>query len=384
MAVRKKKSHALLVVAIVTVIAAAVAVGCSLMNSRYTQLQRAELARQQQEATEYNDAQYAQYLDAVEEYEEKLAARDGANESWPTPEGSGWEVVDLTNYPLENASTVEMTRQETMYNGMLLVNEWHSRPDDFSEYDLVSLSSYSSHVIGVKDSSIRLFPDAAQALMELIVAAKAEGYENYVIYDAYRTWDEQNSLFQTRLTAVQKDHPNYNSERLIDIAKKSVNYPGTSSYNGGQTFRINLYKRGDNTVNSKVFFECDEGLWFYEHCWEYGIVFRFQLADYPVKGTTDKSYKTGVSSQLQTFSYVGKGNAAVMNTMDLCMEEYIEYLMDHPHIAVFKDGSLKYEISRQYIGEAQSYGVQVVGNSRVQNYTVSMDNMGYAIVVMEY
>ena len=384
MAKNEKKSHALLIVALVTVVAAAGAAGCFVANNHFTALQRTELAEQQAAVNERNQELYDQYLAEVDEYEEAIAAREGVNESWPTPSGEGWEIVDLTNYPLENAYTVAMTRQETMYNGMLLVNEWHSRPDDFSESDLVSLSSYSSHQIGVKDSSIRLFPNAAQALLELVTAAKAAGYENYVVYDAYRTWDEQNTLFQTKLTAVQKDHPNYSSERLIEVAKKSVNYPGTSSYNSGMTFRVNLYKRGDTTVNNKVFFECDEGLWFYEHCWEYGIVFRFQLADYPVKGTTDKSYKTGVSTSLQTFSYVGKGNAAVMNTLDLCMEEYIEYLMAHPHIAVFENGSLKYEIVRQYVGDGESFNVNLVGTSRVQNYVTSLDNMGYVITVFEY
>jgi len=306
------------------------------------------------------------------------------NTSWPTPSGEGWEIVDLTNYPLQSAYNVTMTRQETMYNGMLLVNEWHSRPDDFSELSLVSVSNYTGRKVAVKDSSIKLFPDAAQAVWNLVNAAKEAGLENYVIYDAYRSWDEQNNLFQSALTKYRNAHSSYSDERLIELAKKEVNYPGTSSYNGGQTFRVILYKKGDEAVNKKIFFECDEGLYFLEHAWEYGIVFRFQLADYPVKGSTDKGYKTGVSSKLQTFSYVGRGNAAVMNTLDLCMEEYIEYLGQHPHIAVFENGVLRYEIVRQYVGEDEAFQVQMVGTSRVKNTTTSLDNMGYVITVFEY
>ena len=389
MASRKGTSgRSILPLAVTLGVAALALVGffvCNTLAGSYTSRARQELAAQQQEAEETNQGIYERYMAEVEDYNAQMEARDsGATVGWPEPSGEGWEVIDLTNYPLESSYEVTMTRQETMYNGMLLVNEWHSRPDDFSESTLVSLSSYSSRAIGVKDSSIKLFPEPAKALWDLIAAAKAAGMQNYVIYDAYRTWDEQNELFQKRLTTVRKDHPNYSEERLIEVARRSVNYPGTSSYNGGNTFRVNLYKRGDNEVNSKEFFGCDEGLWFLEHCWEYGIVFRFQLADYPVKGTSDKSYKTGVSSQLQTFTYVGKGNAAVMNTLDLCVEEYIEYLMAHPHIAVFQNGTLKYEIVRQEVGDAESFQVEMVGSSRVRDSVTSLDNMGCVITVFEY
>lgn len=388
MASRKGSKRSILPVIVMLGIAVVAIAGffiCNMLAAGYTDRSRQELAALQQEANNTNEGIYQRYMAEVESYNAQMAEREsGAAVGWPTPTGEGWEILDLSNYPLESSYYLTMTRQETMYNGMLLVNEWHSRPDDFSEGPLVSLSAFSSRAIGVKDSSVKLFPEPAKALWDLVAAGKAAGMQNYVIYDAYRTWDEQNELFQKRLATVRKDHPNYSEERLIEVARRAVNYPGTSSYNGGNTFRVNLYKRGDNEVNSKVFFECEEGLWFLEHCWEYGIVFRFQLADFPVKGATDKSYKTGVSSQLQTFTYVGKGNAAVMNTMDLCVEEYIEYLMAHPHIAVFQNGILKYEIVRQQVGDNESFQVEMVGSSRVRNSVTSLDNMGHVITVFEY
>ncbi len=378
---KNKHTNPLKVVILITVVLAAVAVGCFAVNSYLTAQQSRDLRAAQEAAEERNQLLQDDYAAAMAEYQRKLAEREGASETWPTPEPEGWDVVDLSNYALENASTVTMTRQEAMYNGMLLVNEWHSRPDDFSEASLVSVSNYSGRKIGVKNSSIRLFPAAAEALLQLVNNAKEQGYENFVCYDAYRSYDEQNELFQAEMA---RNEDRYQGDALIARAKRAVNYPGTSAYNGGMTFRVILYKSGDKTVNDKVFFACDEGLWFLEHCWEYGIVFRFPLADYPVKGTADKSYKTGVSAQLQTFSYVGKGNAAVMHALDLCMEEYIEYLAAHPHIAVFKDGSLRYEISREYVGDAEFFPVTVVGNGNVKSYTTSLDNMGYAITVFEY
>ena len=96
-------------------------------------------------------------------------------------------------------------------------------------------------------------------------------------------------------------------------------------------------------------------------------MFRFPLADYPVKGTQDKSYKTGVSVKLQAFRYVGRGNAAVMHALDLCLEEYLDYLMEHPHLAVFENGQLRYEIVREYVGEGDPFQVHVSQKSGIKN-----------------
>ena len=79
---------------------------------------------------------------------------------------------------------------------------------------------------------------------------------------------------------------------------------------------------------------------------------------------------------------MGKGNAAVMHYFDFCLEEYIEYLQEHPHIAVFEDGKLKYEIYRQYVGDANTFNIQLTG--KAPSWTSSMDNMGAIVTVFEY
>lgn len=374
----------LIVMVVVAVVFALAAAGFGWGQNYIKHYRETALDKAQQEATERNAKLEEQYNREMADYQQELNARAGANAAWPTPSGEGWEVVDLTNYPLENPQRREMTRQDVMYNGMLLVNEWHSRPEDFNENLLVNMYSYSKQLgntLGVRDSDIKLFPDAAQAFYSMIVDAKAQGYEHYVLQDAYRSNERQTELFNAEMAKLQN---RYSGDALIEAAKKKVNYPGTSAYNGGQTAQLILYEYKNDEVNDKVFFQSPEGLWIYENAWRYGIIFRFPLADYPVEGTTDKSYKTGVSVKLQTFSYVGKGNAAAMKVLDLCLEEYIEYLMEHPHIALFENGVLRYEINRQYVGDAEAFQVEVVGNGNVKKITTSMDNMGYLVNVFEY
>lgn len=380
------RAKPLVAVVVVTVLLAVAAVGCWIGARAIDHYRENALDIAQMEVSERNDKLAEQYAREMADYQREVEARAGANAAWPTPVGQGWEVVNLTNYPLENAQTVTMTRQEAMYGGMLLVNEWHSRPDDFSENSLVNVYTYTKNLgnsLSVRDNSIRLFPEAADAFYAMIMGAGEAGYnyKYYVLQNAYRSWDEQNELFQSALNKYQSS---YSGDALIARAKRDVNYPGTSSYNSGTTAQIILYEYKNTEVNNKVFFESPEGLWIYDNSWKYGIVFRFPLADYPVVGTTDKSYKTGVSTKLQTFNYVGKGNAAAMHVLDLCMEEYVEYLMEHPHIAVFENGTLRYEIYRQYVGDADTFNVQVVGNGNVRSRSTCLDNMGYVITVFEY
>jgi D-alanyl-D-alanine carboxypeptidase len=266
-----------------------------------------------------------------------------------------------------------------MNNGMLLVNQWHSRPDDFSEEALVSIGTHTSGKIPVQNYNLKLFPVAIEALQAALDEARTAGHEHYIVREAYRTWDEQNRIFNNRMEQYAS---RYKGNELIERTKRDVNYPGTSEFNSGMAFTIRLYKRGDAAVNGSNYVETPAGMWLSENCWKYGLVFRFPKADFPLKGTLDKSYKTGVSVSLRAYRYVGKGNAAVMNTLDLCLEEYIEYLQEHPHIAVFEDGALRYEIVRQYVGDAESFQVQLTG--RAKSYTASLDNMDCVITVFEY
>ena len=103
------------------------------------------------------------------------------------------------------------------------------------------------------------------------------------------------------------------------------------------SFRMDVYQRDNAELNNLKFqAESEQGAWLTENCWRFGIIFRFPTADFP-KGWEDKSYKTGVSAQLNLYRYVGKAHSAAMRVMDMCLEEYIEFLIAHPHICVYED-----------------------------------------------
>ena len=361
----KRKSNPFRTVLICTIVLAVLAAGC-IAGSWYLNTNRAELlSNLQAEVQARNDQKQDEYNRQLADFQRQHNTK-GANDAWPTPSGSGWEVVDLTSYPLEEPTTVSYTRQDTMYNGMLLVNSWHPRPADFSEDGLVGVSRATNRAVGVSSNSVTMFPDATAALQACIQDAKAQRELQYfVANECYRSLEDQQKLVDQKRTAIAA---------------------GCSDYNAGQSMQITLYHKDDKAINdySSHIFDSEHGKWLLEEGWKYGLIFRYPTADYPVAGTVDKSYITGISTKMQTFRYVGTGNAAAMHTLDLCLEEYIEYLAEHPHIAVFEDGVLRYEIIRQYVGEAESYTITSTAKRSVRNTVTSLDNMGYAVTTFIY
>ena len=384
MSSKRKKSKAVPVVIVLALLAVILAAGCFYAAKYIPDYKATALEKEQAAVRERNDRlrqQWdAEYATVMSDYEQRTSS--GANLAWPAQKTEGWDLIDLTSYPLENQTSVTMTRSDVMNNGMLLVNQWHSRPDDFAntEASLVRLGKYFSWKIQVQDASVSLFPVAADALKEAIDAAGAEGLAHYLVSEGYRSFDTQNTYFQKKKEKLASKYTN--ETQLIEATKKEVNYPGTSEFNSGLAFTLRLYDKTDAEVGKPKYSTTAQGIWMNENCWKYGLVFRFPLYNWPLEGTLDKSFKTGIGSDLNLYRYVGKGNAAAMHYLDMCLEEYVEYLEEHPHIALFEDGRLKYEIYRQYVGDDSSFQVILTGKTR--NYSSSLDNMGGIVTVFEY
>ena len=377
---RRKKSKAVPVVTAITVLLIALCVACFFAD-RFVAARREaaqkDLEARQAEVMARNQQIEAEYAATLAQLESERSVT--ASASWPDHKSEGWDLVDLSAFPLENPTAETLTRPDVMNGGMLLLNEWHSRPDDFDETGLVGLGNYFDWKIQVQDNSVQLFPIAANALKDAIDAARLEDLTHYIVSEGYRSWDTQNDLFQSRVNALSS---RYSGDDLIARAKRDVNYPGTSDFNSGLSFTLRLYDRTDPEVGSAKYSTTTQAKWMNENCWKYGLIFRFPQAGWPLDTSQDKSFKTGVSAKLNIYRYVGRGNAAVMHYMDFCMEEYIEYLQEHPHIALFQDGVLKYEIYRQYVGDLYSFDVQLTRNA--SSWTTSMANMGAIITVFEY
>ena len=379
---RAKKSKAVPIVLVITILLAVLAVVCFLINPLVIQPKKDAIAKAYDEAKaaveEHNkqiDIEYQLKLSEVQ-----AAANAPENPAWPENDHKlEWEVLDLSQFPLQDQKAVHSNRQEIMYNGMLLVNAWHSRPADYSDTGIVSVSrAYKGDdKIQAKDNNVTLHTNALAALHEALQAAKAEGMEHYLVEEGYRTVERQQEYYNKKR---EKLSSKYSGDALDEATRKEVNYPGTSEYNSGLAFELRLYDRNDPDVGSPKYSTTPEGKWMNENCWKYGLVFRFPQNEWPLETSTDKSFKTGVSVHLNLYRYVGKGNAAIMHYMDFTMEEYIEYLEEHPHIALYVNDKLQYEVYRQIVGDDEEFDIQLNSTS---NWESSLDNMGGIITVFD-
>ena len=357
-----KLIRTLIVLFVLTVICGA---GFVLLDQSIKAQEAENIAAAQQE----NERLMAQYRQAKAEESAKAEANKEPEPARPTPKSEGWDILDLSDYPLTNTTTYSATRQELISSGMLLVNRWHAVPSDLSGCEFLGVHA-TDKTIPTRNSSVKLLSPAISALGQMLLAAKDAGLEHYNVVEGYRTLEAQQQLYDTE---AAKYADSYSGDNLVaKVVSQGVSAPGTSEYESGLAFRMDRYAK-DDPIMDKKFYELPQSDWLVEHSWEYGIVFRFPVQGYPNKTVTDKSYKTGMNSKLSIYRYVGKANAAVMHLKNFCMEEYIEYLMAHPHIAVYKDGQLKYEIVRT---ENYNGGDATVNVSRAaQEIIVSVDNM---------
>lgn len=295
--------------------------------------------------------------------------------------GKTWRVEDEGKAALENTSMVSMNRSDLLLGGLLLINQWHALPADYAYDSLVSVGTASGYKIQVVDSNVRLFPAAFQGLSDAMDAAALEGLDYYIVREGYRSNDEQTTLFEKKMTDLSSK---YSGDILIAEAKKSVNYPGTSEYQTGFSFRMDLYsKDGTAAFGNKKYSESDQGKWLSENGWKYGLIFRFPVENFPDSTWESKTYKTGISSRMNLYRFVGSAHSAVMRVMDFCLEEYVEFLMEHPHITVYEDGALKFEVYRMAAAEGETSFSLPVPNP-ASGFQASLDNMGGVVMAYSY
>ena len=73
----------------------------------------------------------------------------------------------------------------------------------------------------------------------------------------------------------------------------------------------------DLNVPGYYFSDTAQYLWILENCWDYGFVLRY---------TDEKQDITGFMGEEWHVRYVGVEHSKNMQLLDMCLEEYIDYL----------------------------------------------------------
>lgn len=186
---------------------------------------------------------------------------------------------------------------------------------------------------------------AMKALSAMFNEAAADGIKNLDICSGYRSYSTQSSTFNNNcnktfhwlctadgcgadwigkeskcsLCGVKATEklPITREEIEANVATYSC-APGTSDHQTG--FAVDIIQTSlpsEYQYLIQEFGETEAGKWLEENCYRFGFVLRFPA---------DKEGQTGIIYEPWHFRYVGLTHATAMHDLNMCLEEYVEYL----------------------------------------------------------
>ncbi len=213
------------------------------------------------------------------------------------------------------ARAAEATEAPAIYEGLaegipFLINKEHPVDRDYEPANLIYIADViPSKVAVLADAKAQGVAEAVYALKEMLEAAIADGVGHWKIREAYRTYAAQERIFNNYVNKYLEDGRTRAS--AVSATRQTVADPGTSEHHSGLAFDLNAANTSDAFVDTAQY------VWLYKHCREYGFIIRY---------TDEKEDITGFLGEEWHYRYVGKAHAQKMYELDMCLEEYLEYL----------------------------------------------------------
>ena len=188
------------------------------------------------------------------------------------------------------------------YTKLLLVNGENPLPEDYD---------YEGNLTTIPDKYIngslkQIDKDVWPYMQAMIEAAWADGVKLYV-WSPYRSYSTQNMLFKKQVDRqIANGVP---ADKAEDEAATVVARPGTSEHHTGLAADFNM--ADDKFETTEMY------TWMQQHAADYGFVMRY---------SGEKQSITGVIHESWHYRFVGINAAKEMNRLNMCLEEYVEYL----------------------------------------------------------
>lgn len=148
---------------------------------------------------------------------------------------------------------------------------------------------------------------AIDDLKKMINAMGKDGISNVWVQSAYRSIERQKELYDNSVQKYLKQ--GITQEEAEKLTEEYINKPGSSDHNLGLAVDFNY-------VDNK-FEDLDGFKWLKENAEDYGFILRYPK---------DKEDITKIAYESWHWRYVGQEHAKKMNELNMCLEEYIEYL----------------------------------------------------------
>ena len=184
------------------------------------------------------------------------------------------------------------------FGTLLLVNNDNPLPDDYD-------SNVRKYLVEIdkkyrnNDYVTQIHKDVYPYITAMVAAAQKEGVDLRV-WSPFRSYAIQKDLFQKQVNRVGGDE-----EKAATVVAR----PGTSEHNTGLCADFNM--ASDAFENTEMY------RWMTENAEDYGFVMRYRKDKQPITGVIHESWH---------WRFVGINHAKEMNKLDMCLEEYVEYL----------------------------------------------------------
>lgn len=207
------------------------------------------------------------------------------------------------NMPTQTTNTSTNSTQTT---NKVEITDWKLR---LANYDNLLPEDFEVELANIDNSKDPKQFDAraVKYLKDMINSMKKAGNTNIWCQSTYRSVKRQKELYDASVQKYLKQGKT--QEEADKLTLEYINKPGGSDHNLGLAVDFNYV---DNS-----FAKTSEYKWLLKNAENYGFILR-----YP----EDKEDKTKIAYESWHWRYVGEENAKRMNELNMCLEEYVEYL----------------------------------------------------------
>ena len=212
---------------------------------------------------------------------------------------------DTTN---SSTLTTNTSTSSTQTTNKVEITDWRLR---LANYDNLLPEDFEVELANIDNSKDPKQFDAraVKYLKDMINAMKKAGNTNIWCQSTYRSVKRQKELYDASVQKYLKQGKT--QEESDKLTLEYINKPGGSDHNLGLAVDFNYV---DNS-----FAQTSEYKWLLKNAENYGFILR-----YP----EDKEDKTKIAYESWHWRYVGEENAKRMNELNMCLEEYVEYLQN--------------------------------------------------------
>lgn len=205
---------------------------------------------------------------------------------------------ETESQPDETDNNTSNKNLDATFGNLLLVNAQNPLPESYDsevrQYLVEIDPQYRNN-----NNVTQIHKDVYPYITAMVAAAQEDGVD-LKVWSPFRSYAIQKELFRKRVEREGGDEAK---------AATAVARPGTSEHNTGLCADFNMAK--------SAFENTEMYAWMVENAEDYGFVMRYRKDKQPITGVMHESWH---------WRFVGINNAKEMNKLDMCLEEYVDYL----------------------------------------------------------